>query len=601
MMNTLIEAQNYEDMFSKFLSIINQYGTDDMKKVYNQSVKNDIANVKREFKKADRITWYLRYVKVDLLNSALRINVIPEDAKNIIKKDLENTIKKGNIPTTPVSSGRIMSQLQHFLSLTQVTKIQNYTFKNQPWEQVKKDFEDFEQEWQDSLETNAVKIQDDDKMILEFDGGKKAWWLLGRGACRDEANQMGHCGNVPSEKYGDRILSFRTATENPELWVPHLTFIRNRQNMLGEMKGKSNQKPNKKYHPYIVQLLRSKYVDGILGGGYQPENNFSMNDLPDTIRAKLIEEKPELASLYDLYKKEGFTTRVKNMVYDRVDSHGLPEIYDIDENNTILHHFGDFKDFITTYEYESSLFQKILQVFYEGDDEQQNEISENLIIDDNIYEEILDKLSDDALAKLKNEVAPLLRGFDTPNNELAPLIDNSKYAEIIRKLILDTLFVDPDNIEDFDKFKYMIIRLVAYSTRGAINEYISDVDMENIQWLVSTDNFLDALSSDRDDNHESGYFLNQYNGMSDYIPELDSYELTSNLKDRDFLNDQDSDEELFDKYIGYLNNSNTRDKNIQFTPNLTDNDYTDIANKLERSMVMTDSTDISRLKVLAGI
>jgi hypothetical protein len=96
-------------------------------------------------------------------------------------------------------------QIEHFLSLP-VDKIKNFVWSNQTSAELLKQFEEFEQEWQDSLGENGVEIQDGDKLLISFDGGSKAWWLLDRGACRDEAKKMGHCGNVPSEKPGDRIL-----------------------------------------------------------------------------------------------------------------------------------------------------------------------------------------------------------------------------------------------------------------------------------------------------------------------------------------------------------------------------------------------------------
>ena len=49
--------------------------------------------------------------------------------------------------------------------------------------------------------------------------------------------------------------------------------------LLGEMKGRGNQKPAATYHPYILKLLEKPFIKGIHSGGYQPEQNFSISDL----------------------------------------------------------------------------------------------------------------------------------------------------------------------------------------------------------------------------------------------------------------------------------------------------------------------------------
>jgi hypothetical protein len=130
-----------------------------------------------------------------------------------------------------------------------------------------------------------------DKIILRY--GKYAWVALDRGACSDEADAMGHCGNVPSENPGDRILSFRTILDDGSQ-KPHLTFILHKNGALGEMKGRANQKPNKKYHTYITDLLKQDFVKGIAGGGYAPENNFQIWDLQPAQILELFAARPDL-------------------------------------------------------------------------------------------------------------------------------------------------------------------------------------------------------------------------------------------------------------------------------------------------------------------
>lgn len=120
---------------------------------------------------------------------------------------------------------------------------------------------------------------------------------------------MGHCGNTATPKEGDRILSFRTKASGGKQ-RPHLTFILDENGYLGEMKGRANEKPSEKYHPYIIDLLQKDFVKGIKGGGYLPESNFSITDLDQEQMNALISKKssliaPEEAYIYAVEKVEG--------------------------------------------------------------------------------------------------------------------------------------------------------------------------------------------------------------------------------------------------------------------------------------------------------
>ena len=118
---------------------------------------------------------------------------------------------------------------------------------------------------------------------------------------------MGHCGNVPSQRSGDQILSLRRQVRRGDLtrWHPVAPFILDADGQLGEMKGRGNDKPAARYHPYILALLRHDMIRGIKGGGYMPENNFSMSDFDPQTREQLIAKKPELKGLLGYYEEEG--------------------------------------------------------------------------------------------------------------------------------------------------------------------------------------------------------------------------------------------------------------------------------------------------------
>ena len=155
-------------------------------------------------------------------------------------------------------------------------------------DQAKQDSAD----WHYQISIKQSKPGGKGRLLLKLDRLGPQWadwrWLtLGRGYCAEEANAAGHCGNA-NAKEGDNILSLR----DPQNHV-HLTFIVN-NGILGESKGRGNHKPSPKYHAPIIELLRSKNIGSIVGGGWDPDNNFHLTDLPKPTQAELLKKKPLL-------------------------------------------------------------------------------------------------------------------------------------------------------------------------------------------------------------------------------------------------------------------------------------------------------------------
>lgn len=136
---------------------------------------------------------------------------------------------------------------------------------------------------------------DDNRDVLKFPDGM-CWVENPNGNCEIEGKAMGHCGNVGSYEDGETIFSLRRIKEvgSRKYWEVFLTFILDADSMMGEMKGRFNEKPDKKFHPYIIALLKEKYVEGVKGGGYKPENNFSLDDLTEEEREDLYRVKPKM-------------------------------------------------------------------------------------------------------------------------------------------------------------------------------------------------------------------------------------------------------------------------------------------------------------------
>lgn len=270
------------------------------------------------------------------------------DITKILTKE-QNNIKQKVSPEWKISFNTLRGELEHFLSLP-IDKIQNYKFANQSPRDVIKTFEQFQEEWVEKSGERAVDIQEGDELIIKF-GNDKGWWLLNRGACQQEGDAMGHCGNRPSVRSGDRILSFRIKN-NQNQWTPYLTFILNGDKFLGEMKGRANEKPAAKYHPYIVELLkRTDIVKGIRGGGYAPENNFSLDDLDEKTRDMLADINPEYMTFFGKIKKFGDKNPIvieaaSKILHDYVDDKIK---YNEENNYFIIREWKDADDLVTDY------------------------------------------------------------------------------------------------------------------------------------------------------------------------------------------------------------------------------------------------------------
>jgi arsenate reductase-like glutaredoxin family protein len=155
--------------------------------------------------------------------------------------------------------------MEHFAGMTHLDEVNKLRFDKTH------DFETGYDMLKEAQDTGLARVQENDKSVKPKGekivdlGDGWGWYDLGVSSCEEEGDSMGHCGNSGGSE-NDRIL--------------HLTFISDNK-VLGEMKGRSNQKPNAKYHHAILKLLESDHVHSIAGGGYLPENNFELSDLKD--------------------------------------------------------------------------------------------------------------------------------------------------------------------------------------------------------------------------------------------------------------------------------------------------------------------------------
>lgn len=352
----LTEAQNYENMFADLLKQAEtppEYSVvitppDVLKKQIN----SEIDWARKTLKKNDRIVWYLRWARFWLFADIF--------GKQKALAELNKTAKTNYTINDVVTLQRLKINLEHFMSLT-FPAIQNYTFQKQKPAELFDALNAIEKESQSKIGDDAgaeemfskgrlIEKTKTDDAFLRFPDGF-AWVDLDTPADDDEGAAMGHCGNRASYRSDETILSLRKTVnyQGKQWWYPVCTFILDGNGELGEMKGRGNQKPQDRYHPYIIALLKSKKINGIKGGGYLPENNFSLNDLSDSEKNDVIAHNPDLAGPDYLYDKEGMSKRVIRLVERGLENNSLNTrnvVYDKEKKAWEVYSWNNFSNFI---------------------------------------------------------------------------------------------------------------------------------------------------------------------------------------------------------------------------------------------------------------
>jgi hypothetical protein len=315
----LIEAQDYEGMFTKIIAIcakIALRSAYDMNHLEEQ-INRQIEVARTKLKKKDRIVWYLRYFRSVIAHQWMRH--APKEEKALLQPFLLDIV--GN---PPEDFDSVPFWLQHYLSLP-IPAIHNFVFTNQSMLDVSTYFQRLEEEWKES--TNQLSFADPlVHVLIDFGDGIK-WVDTHRASCSKEAAAMGHCGNSPRQHTTDHLLSLRRFQmhDGKEVQTPLLTFIFDSENhSLTEMKGRGNAKPAEKYFPYIMALLKLPMIEDVVGGGYLPQNNFSMNDLTDAQRKEVFNANPSLMGWWDHYERTGeLTDIIVKKLFREIGMHNL--------------------------------------------------------------------------------------------------------------------------------------------------------------------------------------------------------------------------------------------------------------------------------------
>lgn len=290
---------------------------------FNGTIQGEINHARSFFKREDRIIWYLRFVKLEILRKLSEGGVTPEqDTGDAVvyykqyRKLVDNLVRKSGGRASEFTNPQFYPQnrayehdFNHWMSMMdRIPELDRVIWQYQSLEELFEQFEEIEEQWREQQaddKRRLPKTEDDypnAKKIIDFGDGF-AWWSLGVSSCDQEGAAMGHCGNTAEDE--GEVLSLRKRIGDFD--EPFLTFI-NHDGLLGEMKGRANQKPAAKYHPYIVKLLMHPMIQGIMGGGHAPEDNFAMEDLGEAERARIVKAKPQLGTPMEEYRATGKIT-----------------------------------------------------------------------------------------------------------------------------------------------------------------------------------------------------------------------------------------------------------------------------------------------------
>lgn len=332
----MIKFEEYFNILNESVSRTNRYinmfliafkvtPSPDLEKILFNHLKDDVIPI---LKRDDIIQWYCRLLCLDILinidlyykGSLRRSSALKEPQEPIEKYsnqidnrlkifkyssrgDFKNDLRGGDI------KHNLLSHLNHFLSLG-ISKIDNYRFYNQKMSDVISQFREWEYEWQKEAKTSFDDTEEHptQTVLKKYPNGFE-WVSLNKTYCQKEGSAMGHCGNRPSARQGDNVISLRKVEmHGKQRFVrPSLTFIYNSiDNEFGEMKGRANEKPNQKYHGYIVDLLLMKDKTGNFlfkklnpNYGYMIEKNFRISDLDKRHLEIIKDQRPDLFSTND--------------------------------------------------------------------------------------------------------------------------------------------------------------------------------------------------------------------------------------------------------------------------------------------------------------
>ena len=511
-----------------------------------------LSDVKSSLKRADRIIWWLRWWRIGITGLVIDGKIqelenqwdfvqsgrnagsnAPQSAEELQQQvqQLENLYKKITKKNFDffVNNTNEISKFKREFNTAYLGNHWAAMFEQSPqvnaveWEanlsptELSSRLEQAEREWKQK-QAEEIEPEPDDKIIIDY--GKYAWVKLDREYCEIEGRAMGHCGNTGAPSGGDRILSFRSKVGETKQ-KPHLTFILDQNGYLGEMKGRGNDKPSEKYHPYIIDLLQKDFVKGIKGGGYLPENNFEMEDLDDDVAEKLIDAKPALGGLVAIYEKQGMSEEVIDAFESQLRSSELDYediVKDGEDPYIVIREFSDLIGISNNFSVDRTV-SDLIDIFEDSDTyEKISNMVDGTLGEDGYAKELYDELDEDVQEKIKKyaredagETADIdsfedmiEESLDIRRMFMSALFDGiyagttAKAEKYLGEWLRESGFVQTEGSEKYQlrlPIELMLDFMVALSNEGPVNvshfgdwDYILDTVTSISEPTISIDN-----------------------------------------------------------------------------------------------------------------
>lgn len=531
--SVLLEGQDYNSMFKSLFDHVRKLAKENAKDEEDKNKIQELDKKLQEFekiagekinfartnlKKNDRVVWYLKIIRLFMIHSLifqesslfLNTNDLNKNLVGLQNKELagfsnpQSTLHFVGNYYSPIRhwANNLDIPLQHYFSLP-IADIQNVVLLKQSPENILETFHDIEKEWNEK-QVQVTTQEEHHEVVLKFPDGK-AWFNLNQEYCEKEGKAMGHCGNKASYDSGDTILSLRepvkgkTTTE----WRPLLTFILHDTGFLGEMKGRGNAKPAAQYHNYIIELLKLPIIEGISGGGYAPERNFSLKDLPENEQKDLYEVKPVLAPLTYQYEKNGFNaflwkralTKLEDQIPDLAGKTN-PVKFDNKDKSVILEQFKNLKEFLEhcgTYSGAGRKDNTVSYVmdYYNGD----NTVDYSPEVNFSEIKDFINDLPDEYKTALESYVKNKYKTETEDADDIAQTLEENsdETFDLIRSSLIDGYRAGYET-DMFNAFKKAIIN---WSAEGMHLKFQYSGDHphfdEPVELVMAADDFFNVL------------------------------------------------------------------------------------------------------------
>lgn len=535
--------KQYEQMFQ---GVIQAYQLVDTNEGYADMIAQRINSYRILYKRNDRVVWALRWFRMYLVNAIAMTGKTGNDkvadprVEKFVAKQLKGMMSQTGASQAGIESeadyfmtGRFDVSMNHLMTMTdRIPALDQVIFGTEGPTQIKTKLEAIETEWKDNqsrlLDPTEESYENAEKMIDFGDGF--AWWNLGVDGCSEEGTAMGHCGNSGWGKDDDTVLSLRKRqTFNDETHdVPYLTFILRDDGYLGEMKGRGNEKPAKRYHPYIIALLRHDAVAGLKGGGHASQNNFSLNDLERDVKEELLAEKPELLPAIMKLENSRMSEELLNIAVDeasKIDFPGIHGTYDLSKSEVALYKWSDAEDFLSDFEYYATIITAVHTAMSDSDeDEIRQDFQDNYKLSEEDAKEILMNLPSTHIQKIIDDIG--IEGSPRDFKVIARAalyIDRAyKYYPILQDAAIGAASIKMLIHEpDFYEYVKAIIHLVSFENHHVSLEFGGDTVDDPIFLVINWSAYVDLIIEGTEAGDEDDYYDSDDSGV---IYNLKSYE-----------------------------------------------------------------------------